>query len=335
MPLLFAVALLLLACSQPPNDPIVLNGSTMGTYWTVRLGTVPSDVSVAALRGDIEALLEQVNDEMSTWRPDAWISRYNQAEAGTEFIIPEGFARVLAAALDLAEDTGGAYDPTVGPLVNLWGFGPESRPEALPDADSLAAARERVGWWRVDFDPVSRRLIQPGDVYLDLSSIAKGFGVDIVAELLQSRGFSGYLVDIGGDIRTRGARPDGQPWRIAIERPVPGQREIQQIIEPGDAAVVTSGTYRQFFEIDGERYSHTIDPRDGWPVRHAIVSVTVIAPTATEADGLATALGVFEPEQALAFAVERGIAVLWILDRPDGLEALHTPAFAPFLPEQD
>jgi thiamine biosynthesis lipoprotein len=324
------IVLALAACSRPA-DPIVLNGLTMGTTWTVQLGQPPSDQPVAALRREIEALLEQVNDEMSTWREDSDLSRFNRLEPGQSQVLPEGFARVLEMALDLAGQTGGAFDPTVGPLVNLWGFGPDGRVREAPDQSALQAARERVGYWRLEYDPVRRELTQPGGVYLDLSGIAKGWGVDVVAEHLLAAGIDDFLVDIGGDMRLSGTRPDGQAWRIAIERPVPGTRDIYQVIQPGSVAMVTSGTYRQFFEADGRRFSHTIDPRTGEPVQHPAISITVIGDNATWIDGLATALGVLDPDEAYEFAVERNLAVLWILQVNGELEERYTPAFAPLI----
>jgi len=326
------VLILLLAtgCSRVPQDPVVLNGQTMGTSWAVRLAAPPDQHSVAELRSEIEELLEQVNDEMSTWREDSDISRFNRLPAGGELIVPEGFAQVLDMALQVAELTDGAYDPTVGPLVNLWGFGPPHRGQGVPEAEAISETLERVGFQRVVFDADQRRLVQPGGLYLDFSSIAKGWGVDVVSEHLLAHGIRNFLVDIGGDIRSHGQRLDG-PWRVAIERPVPGAREIHQVIEPGTAAIVTSGTYRQFFESGGQRFSHTIDPRTGYPVDHHAVSITVIADNATWADAWATALGVPEPERAYEIAVENDIAALWILEIDNELVERYTPTFEPHL----
>ncbi len=324
------ILLLVTACSRVPQDPIVLSGHTMGTTWTVRLAAPPSDPSVAQLRSEIEAVLQQVNDEMSTWQEDSDISRFNRLRAGGEMTVSESFAIVLEMALEVAELTDGAFDPTVGPLVNLWGFGPPHRRDAVPSDEDIGQALAQVGYQRLDFDGQRRRLVQPGGLYLDFSSIAKGWGVDVVAELLLGHGIDNFLVDIGGDIRSHGQRLDG-PWRIAIERPVPGTREIHQIIEPGTAAIVTSGTYRQFFESDGQRFSHTIDPRSGYPVDHHAVSITVIADNATWADAWATALGVPEPEHAYRIAVEQELAVLWILEIDGELVERYTDRFAPYL----
>lgn len=333
--LLLACALLVLgACSRAP-EPIVLGGPTMGTSWSVRLAAPPPDISVTELRAGIEAILETINAEMSTFREDADITRFNRAPAGTRMQIPEDFAFVLGEALALAEATGGAFDPTVGPLVNLWGFGPEGRRDTPPDPAAIVAARERVGWQRVRFDPDTRELVQPGDLYLDLSAIAKGHAVDRIAEHLLAHGVEGFVVDIGGDLRTQGLRPDGRPWRIAIERPLPGQREIHSIIEPGNQAMATSGSYRNHFRDGGQTFSHTIDPRTGYPITHRIVSLTVLHARCVMADALATALSVLDPDEGAEFARVHGLAVMWLLDTEEGVQEQVTPAFALYLQEHE
>lgn len=325
----FAALLLLLlaACSQTP-EPVTLNGATMGTTWTVRLGNIPAGVSVPALRAEIEATLERVNAQMSTYREDADISRFNRATAGEVLTVPEDFTRVLSAALALAEATGGAYDPTVGPLVNLWGFGPDPSLDRVPPEEQLAAARRQVGWQRILFDPGSGALTQTGGLMLDFSSIAKGYAVDRIAERLLQHGIDNHLVDIGGDLRTRGLRPDGRPWRIAIERPLVGSREIHSVLSLGDLAMATSGSYRNFFRDQGRDFSHTIDPRSGYPVQHALVSVTVLHESCMQADALATALSVLGPDEGLAYAREHELAVLMLVAGDDAVDEIMTPEFA-------
>jgi FAD:protein FMN transferase len=314
------------ACARP--DPVrVLQGSTMGTTWTVRLATLPPGQDEAGLRDGIEAVLAMVNAQMSTYREDSLVSRFNRLPAGASLEMPMELQVVLQAALDLAEDSGGAYDPTVGPLVNLWGFGPDPDRDIAPDEAAITEVRSRVGWHRLAWDRQSAQLVQPGGVYLDLSSIAKGYAVDRVLEYVVAQGVQGVLVDIGGDARTAGRKPDGRAWRIAIERPVPGPRAVQRVLEPGDRAVATSGSYRNFFEAGGRRYSHTIDPRTGYPVAHDLVSVTVVHDSCLQADALATALGVLGPEQGYDHAVQRGLAVLFLLQRDGRIVERMTPAF--------
>lgn len=282
----------------------------MGTGWTARLGgELPAPLPV--LRGEIEALLEAVNAEMSTWREDSVISRFNRAAPGTVVQLPPGFVAVLRDALALARDTAGAYDPTVGPLVNLWGFGPDGTRREPPSAEAIAAAQARVGWQRLAFEPASAQLLQPGGLYLDLSSIAKGHGVDRVVTHLRERGLRSAMFDIGGDLRVIGQRPDGKPWQIGIERPAEGAREIHSVVSmPADQALATSGGYRNFFREGGRRFAHLIDPRTAQPVAHRLVSTSVLHASCTLADGWATALSVLGVEQGLAMARERGLEVL-------------------------
>jgi len=324
--LALVLALLLAACEQP-RDPVTFSGATMGTVWTVRVSQLPAGVSGPQLRADIEALLEQVNAEMSTYRPDSVISAFNRAEAGESVRLPDGFATVLAEALYWAELTGGAFDPTAGPLVNLWGFGPDRRRDDIPDDEEIRQAMERVGWQRLEFIADRSTLVQPGGAFLDLSAIAKGWGVDVIAEHLIDSGVSGFLVEIGGDLRTHGTRPDGQPWRVAIERPLAGVRELHEIISLREVAITTSGDYRNFFEADGRRFSHLIDPRTGFPVDHNTVSVTAAAARCATADVMATALSILPIEEAWSLAIERDLAVLWLLADGDELAERMTPAF--------
>ncbi len=320
------LALFLAGCESPPRV-YQLGGQTMGTTWSVQANNLPQGLSQQQLHDRIEAILELINSQMSTYRDDADITRFNQAAPGESFSLAEDFATVLSAALSLAAETDGAYDPTVGPLVNLWGFGPDGLRDQAPDPAEIEAARQRVGWQRVAFDANSRELTQTGGVYLDLSSIAKGHAVDRIAEWLEDAGVTGYLVDIGGDLRVHGVKPDGSAWRIAIERPVPGTREIYSVIEPQDLAVASSGNYRNFFIDQDQLFSHTIDPRSGYPVRGGIASITVLHRSTKQADALATALGVFSADEAFAFALERNLAVLFLVHSEGSLEERATPAF--------
>lgn len=305
----------------------------MGTTWSVRMAAPPAHGSVGDLRAEVEAILETINSEMSTYREDALVSRFNAAPAGTRFQLPPDFDRVLQDSLALAESSDGAFDPTVGPLVNLWGFGPEGDRVEPPPEEAIAAARERTGWRKLRYEASGRVLEQSGGVYLDFSSIAKGHAVDRIAEHLLAQGVTDFVVDIGGDLRTRGARADGRAWRIAVERPQAGERAIHSVIEPGDMAMATSGNYRNFFRDQGRVFSHTIDPRSGWPVDHDVVSVTVLHERCALADGLATVLSVLNEEQGMAFADRQQLAVLWLVNTEDGIQERMTPAFARYLEE--
>ncbi|MEX0870890.1 MAG: FAD:protein FMN transferase [Aquisalimonadaceae bacterium] len=328
--LLVGLCVLLAACEKAPRIQEI-SGPTMGTTWTVKYVPPNSAADAGRVREDIEAALEAVNAQMSTYREDSHISRFNRAAAGESITVPPEFSDVLRASMQLAAQTGGAYDPTVGPLVNLWGFGPDGARAEPPAIEDIKAARARVGWQQLGLNPDTRTLTQRGGVYLDLSSIAKGYAVDLIAGRLEQRGTTAYLVDIGGDMRVRGRKPDGQRWRIGIERPGPGQRAVHSVIEPGDKAVATSGSYRNFFRDQEREYSHTIDPRTGYPIPQDVVSVTVLHDSCTQADGLATAITALGAEAGYAFARDRDLAVLLLIRDNGTVRERMTPAFSPYL----
>ncbi len=298
-----------------------LGGETMGTTWSVKL---VADAPPPDLPGGIKRILDRVIAQMSTWEPDSDLSRFNAAPAGTWHRLPDDLFTVLAHAVTLAEDSGGAFDPTIGPLVALWGFGPgENR--AIPDPVDLAETAARCGWQRLVLDPGGRRAFQPGGLHVDLSGIAKGHAVDLVARHIQDAGIPNHLVEIGGELRGYGAKPDGSPWWMALETPAGIASET--IVALHGMSAATSGDYRRFF-MDGEtRYSHTIDPRTGRPVASEIASVTVLHRACMQADALATALGVLGAEHGLAWARKRHIAARFLSRDRDGFRERTTPAF--------
>lgn len=300
-----------------------LQGDTMGTSWSVKL--VAQAAALPQLRLGIQRELDRVVAQMSHWEPQSDLSRYNRAAAGTWQALPAEFCEVLSCALQCAQDSGGAYDPTIGPLVDLWGFGPMLRRSAPPADDEIEAARACVGWSRVRLDADTRRAWQPGGIQLDLSSIAKGYGVDQVARYLQAAGVDHYLVEVGGELRGQGCKPDGQPWWVALERP--SAELAETLIALHGLSVATSGDYRRYFESGGQRYAHTLDPRSGRPVTHALASVTVLHADCVQADALATVLSVLDPQEGYAHARQRDLAVLFVLHRGAGYEERMTPAF--------
>lgn len=322
------------ALAAPPAAPppgarvATVVGDTMGTTWTVRVAA-PPDADLAALRDGVQRTLDTVVAEMSTYLPGSDLSRFNTAPDGTWLALPDGFFAVLSAALALARETDGAFDPTVGPLVDLWGFGPAGRRTEPPAAAMIDAAAARIGWARIDLDPAGRRARQPGGVRLDLSSIAKGFGVDAVAAFLGEAGFPCHLVEVGGELSGAGTKPDGRPWWVALERPRADLPET--VVALHGLAAATSGDYRRFFESGGIRYAHTLDPRTGRPVTHGLVAVTVLHPACMHADALATALNVLGPREGYDHACARGIAALFVARDGDGLSEAMTPAFRAML----
>ncbi len=334
--LLCVLAAVLLAACAPRAGIVALSGESMGSSWTVKY--VGPEDAADALRRVIEAELADIDATMSTWKPASDLSRYNAAPAGTWHALPAPLFAVMRAAVELAADTGGAYDPTVGPLVELWGFGPSGRDGGPPDATAVAAARARIGWQRLRFDEQGGRVFQPGGAQVDLNAIAPGHALDRITEALSARGLSDHLVEIGGELRAHGTRPDGQPWRVAIESPVASDRadgtiDARHVIELRDAALGSSGDYRRFFESGGRRYAHRIDPRSGEPIDNGVASVTVLAPRGIDADPLATALSVLGPDEGLAWATRRGLAVLFIVRAGEGFEERATPAFKALLAE--
>jgi thiamine biosynthesis lipoprotein len=321
---------LLAACSEQP-EPIRLAGETMGTSWHVT--AVPgTDIAVTAtLQQGIEAVLESVNLSMSTYRDDSEISRFNALPVDEWFAVSPDFYTVLSTALAISWQSNGAYDVTVAPLVDLWGFGPAGPVSEPPSDDAITDMLERVGQDHLRLDGENQRLLKRSPVSLDFSSIAKGFAVDRVAQWLSEQGLENYLVEVGGEMRLAGRSPRGDPWRIAIERPDSGDRAAEEAIRVSEVGVATSGDYRNFFELDGKRYSHSIDPRRGYPVAHDLVSVTVVHPSAMVADGWATALVVLGYQDAMAVAQQQGLAVYFIRRQGEAFHASHTPAFSQYL----
>lgn len=310
------------------------SGRTMGTTWSVR-ALAPQGLAAADIEAAITAQLQRVIDEMSTWERDTVISRFNRAPAGSWHALPQAFCQVLEAALTMAVDSAGAFDPTVGPLVDLWGFGPGSVTAQgaglrVPDAQRLQDMRARCGWSRLVLDRDARKLQQPGGLTLDFSGIAKGHAVDLVAQALREVGCVSWLAEIGGELSGWGVKQDGQPWWVALERP-PGDQSAPLLLALHGWSVATSGDYRRYFDHAGRRYAHTIDPRSGEPVRHALASVTVLHPQCMVADALATVLTVMGLEEGMAFARARNIAALFITRQPQGHQESMTPALAAML----
>ena len=324
------LTLLLAACERQPSL-VQLAGASMGTTWHVTYVAPASDVDSALIQAGIEERLQQVVLSMSTYQADSEISRFNAAPLNTWFVVSPDFYTVLSSALAIGGQSGGAYDVTVGSLVDLWGFGPTMSIQAPPAAEAIDTLLLQVGQHQLRVDAEAPGVMKLADVRLDFSSIAKGFGVDQVAELLDSQGIERYLVELGGEMRMSGLSHRGDAWHVAIEQPDSAQRSVAAAVSVTDQAVATSGDYRNYFEIDGQHYSHSIDPRSGWPVAHDLVSVTVIHPSAMIADAWATALIVLGAEEAMVVAQEQGLAVYLIRRKGSEYEHSHTPEFASFL----
>ncbi|GGA71240.1 FAD:protein FMN transferase [Neiella marina] len=314
-------------------EQVEIQGQTMGTYYVVKLVVADADeVDVDSLKQQIDARLIDLNRSMSTYDPDSELSRFNQQSSTDAVVVSNQLAYVLDEAIRLGELSDGALDVTVGPLVNLWGFGPEGRPEQVPTDADIAHARARVGLDKIELSGAGLRKFND-DVYVDLSAIAKGYGVDEVSDLVSRLGFANSMVDIGGELRVRGHNRNQQPWRVAIEKPVTSERAVQQIVEVTDLGMATSGDYRNYFEQDGQRFSHTIDPVTAKPIDHKLVSVTVLHPSSMTADGIATALMVMGDQTGLAWAESIELPVFMIVKTDDGFAAKYTKAMAKHLAE--
>lgn len=324
----------LAACAPRQSEEAVLalDGRTMGTYWSVRVAAPPAELDAEALRADLEDALATVNAQMSNYDPESEISRLNQAALGEWVEVSPELVEVMVAAREVSELSAGAFDVTVGPLVNLWGFGshPVER-DRVPDEAAIEAARAKVDWRAVEVREDPPALRRTADVYADLGGIAKGHGTDVMVAVLEAHGATRYLADIGGDMRGRGHNARGVPWQVGVEVPAIGRRGgVQAVIAVEDVAVTTSGDYRNFFTYEGKRYSHTIDPATGWPIEQRVASVTVLHVSAMWSDGFATALNVMGPESGLELARELSLPVLFILYGEDGLEEVASPEFAAY-----
>lgn len=307
-----------------------LSGRSMGTTWTVKF-VAPPAFDAAPLRSSIETVLRDIVAQMSPWEPDSEVSRFNRGAPGSWHALSADFVAVLAFALQVAEDSGGACDPTAGALVELWGFGPSGRETlAIPGAPAVAAARACCGHRRLTLDVAHWRVRQPGGVQLDFSAIAKGHAVDRVARVLSLHGLADHLVEIGGELRGTGMRPDGQPWWVALESP--GEGVPETLVALHGLSVATSGDTQRVFESGGRRFPHTVDPRTGWPIDHGLASVSVLHADCRVADAQSTAMTVLGLDEGLAYADAHGLAARFVRRRPDGgFDERVSAAFAAML----
>ena len=325
--------LALSSCTPAPRDA-ALSGQTMGTTYSIRLAASPLDRGeLGRLQADVDAALAKVNRQMSTYLPDSEIARFNRAGANEPVAISPDFQLVVRRALEIAEATDGAFDPTVGALVNLWGFGPDGLRHAAPPPEQIAAARATTGWRHLRLAPDGRLAKDVAALKLDLGAIAKGFGVDRVAALLRERGIENFLVEIGGETLGVGVNAQGEPWRVGVLKP-DGTADLQGVARLSDGrAIATSGDYRNFYRDEsGELRAHIVDPRTAAPVGHAVASVSVWAGDCLTADALATALFVLGPAEGRPLLAARfpGVEALFLVRAgADSFAEVATPGFGP------
>lgn len=338
--LFVALMSLLMGCddtSSKAHDAMVLEGKTMGTVWRVSLAGVEAGRR-AALQQRIQQRLDADDAELSTWKPTSVLSRFNQSRATTPQPVSENMADIVTIALRIGKKTSGAMDITVGPLVNLWGFGPDKQPSHIPDDCQIAAAKALTGLQHL-------RVIQGGEgqwlqkdlpgLYVDLSTVGEGFATDHLARLMEQEGINNYLVSVGGAVLSRGMNAQNQPWRVAIQKPTDRENAVQARVDLQGHGISTSGSYRNYYELDGRRLSHIIDPATGRPIDHKLVSATVIATTALEADGWDTGLMVLGTEKAKALAIKEKLAVYLITREGDRFVSWMSPQFSAFIIPSD
>ncbi len=324
------MSILMLGCSEPQRTNSTFKGQTMGTFYDIKVAHFPLTTSKqSSIHAEIDRRLEQVNEQMSTYRPHSELSRFNLSPAINHFPVSKDTAKVVAESIRIHEITSGAFDITLGPLVNLWGFGPADVPQQKPTAKMIETTLSRVGIQHLNYTKKTLSKNIDG-LYVDLSGIAKGYGADVIAEYLESLGIKNYIVGLGGDLRAKGINGNNLAWQIAIEKASTSAHSVQHVISVGTNAIVTSGSYRNYYDLNDERFSHTIDPITGLPAQHNLVSVTVIHPSAMTADGFATAFMAMGEEQAMALAKQQGLAVYMIYKSGDSFQEMFTEEFAPF-----
>ncbi|MBL8265919.1 FAD:protein FMN transferase [Steroidobacter sp.] len=325
------VALAAAGCARAPEE-LAIAGPTMGTTYSIKVASAPDTVDAHALRVAADQVLERIDLSMSGYRDDSEISRFN-ASTSTDWVeVSTDLATVVDYALQVSRDSGGTFDITVGPLVAAWGFGAKGEPIELPDATRLAELKAQVGYQKLQarLQPPALRKADAA-LRVDLNGIAPGYAVDLMTERFRSMQLSHFMIDIGGEVRAQGRNARGQLWRIAVERPIDAEPEPYAIVQLDDAAVTTSGEYRHYFDRDGHRYSHTIDPRTGRPVEHTLASVVVIGPTSMYTDAWTTALNVLGTEAGMELATKLDMPALFIEARGTELHSVTTPRFAAYV----
>jgi len=309
-----------------------LTGATMGTSYSITLVTNEPISDSDSLQRDVDEALRQLNQQMSTYIDNSEINTLKTSPVDQWISISKPVAEVLGMSLLVSDWSHGAFDVTLRPLIDLWGFGPTQTDDQIPEQSEIHRILQEVGYEHIQLDEKNLKVLRTAAVDMDFSAVAKGYGVDVVASLLEQKGLNNYLVEIGGEIRLKGHNPKRQDWRVAVERPQAGLgQRIYKAIPLTDKAIATSGDYRNYFEQNGQRYSHTIDPRTGKPVVHNLASVTVIHSSAAMADALATAFNVMGAEEARLLANSKEIAAFFIIKQENGFIELSSEAFKPYL----
>ncbi|MGE8190239.1 FAD:protein FMN transferase [Pseudomonas sp. NPDC086278] len=300
-------------------------GSTMGSTYSIKYVRHAGLPAPEAVQAQVEKILAEVDQQMSTYRSDSDIERFNDLPANRCQTMPAPILKLVRVGEQLSEQSEGSYDLTVEPLLNLWGFGPQGREEKVPDAQALAKVRQRVGYQHLHID--RDQLCKDAAVEVDFNSIAAGYAVDTIAARLEAMGIHNYLAEATGELKASGKKLDGTAWKIALEEPREDQQVAQKIIDVDGYGLSTSGDYRNYFQQDGRRFSHTFDARTGTPVSHTLASVTVIHPSALMADGLSTLLLILGPEKGWDYAEKHDIGAFFVIRADTGFVTRTNQAF--------
>ncbi len=326
------LAVTLSACDSKSERVEVLSGPTMGSTYTIKYVYNTTTPAADAVGVAVQNILDEVDRQMSTYRLDSDIARFNQSPANTCMQMPQPVLKLAQYGYELSRSSDGAFDLTLGPLLDLWGFGPQARGKRIPSADEIAAAKAKIGYQHVRV--VNDQLCKDADVKVEFNSIAAGYTVDRISERFSELNIDSYMIEVTGELIAKGLKPDGSPWRIALEQPLgDGQRVIQRVLEIDGYGLNTSGDYRNYFEEDGVRFSHTIDPQVGAPISHRLASVTVVDRSTLHADGLGTLLLVLGPERGLAFAEEHKIAAFFVMRDGEGFATQVSSEFSRIFPD--
>jgi thiamine biosynthesis lipoprotein len=326
---MFLCLMLLAGCSDPQPELTLIEGRTMGTTYSVKALDVTDKQALAFA---LEVRLKAVNQLMSTYIADSEITNLNRLAVAESMVLSPENLSMLALADRINVESGGKFDVTLGPLIALWGFGADPRRTDVPDVKAINDALSRMGTDGLLIESSTVQKIR--DIEVDFSAIAKGYGVDELARLVEQAGVTNYLVEIGGELRARGLSQRGQSWVVGIEAPDSTQRMPYTAVPLKDLAMATSGDYRNYFEVNGKRFSHILDPSTGYPITHSVVSVTVLAETTAEADGYATAINIMGEETGLALADRLNLPVMLIVKAEDGFATRTSRAFDAYLSEQ-
>ncbi|WP_338557201.1 FAD:protein FMN transferase ApbE [Erwinia sp. E_sp_B04_7] len=321
---------------SPEDSAMILEGRTMGTFWRISLAGVAPERK-ESLQKAVQQRLDEDDRQLSTWKKDSVLSRFNQYSGSDPQPVSDNMADIVTLSLRIGKKTAGAMDITVGPLVNLWGFGPDKQPVTSPNQAQINSAKALTGLQHLQVIQRAEGAYLQKDLpglYVDLSTVGEGFATDHLARLMEQEGINSYLVSVGGAVLTRGKNAQGDPWKVAIQKPTDKENAVQAVVDLQGHGISTSGSYRNYYELDGKRISHVIDPTTGRPIQHKLVSATVIATTALEADGWDTGLMVLGGEKAKALALREHLAVYLIEKQGEGFTTWMSPQFRAFLVQQ-